>query len=173
MVCAILVIVSASALPIARYTVKRQKETEKQRDLREMRDAIDRYKDAADQNLIRVEVGTEGYPPDITTLVMGVDLAGPTSWPGGGIGTAAGTLASQSGGFGQGGAGSINLSQAQGLAQAAGLRPRKPARSLEAGRADRRELHCGARRPARQERAAEHSRLRATCVFCARCLWIP
>ncbi len=119
MVCAILVILSASALPIARYTVKRQKETELRRDLREMRDAIDRYKDAADQNLIRVEVGTEGYPPDITTLVMGVDLAGPTSSPGGGIGTAAGTLASQSG-FG-GGAGSINLSQAQGLAQAAGL----------------------------------------------------
>lgn len=123
MVCAILVILSGSALPIARYTVIRQRETELRRDLREMRDAIDRYKDAADQNLIRVEVGTEGYPPDLTTLVMGVDLAGPASAPGSNIGTAAGALASQSGGLGQGGAGSINLAQAQGMAQAAGLSP--------------------------------------------------
>jgi general secretion pathway protein G len=41
-----------------------------------MRDAIDHYKDAADRNLIRVEAGTEGYPPDLETLVNGVDLAG-------------------------------------------------------------------------------------------------
>jgi hypothetical protein len=47
-----------------------------------MRDAIDRYKDAADRNLIRVEVGSEGYPPDLDTLVKGVDL---TSQQGAGI----------------------------------------------------------------------------------------
>ena len=39
-----------------------------------MRDAIDRYKDAADKGRIRVEVGTEGYPPDLQTLVSGVDV---------------------------------------------------------------------------------------------------
>jgi general secretion pathway protein G len=42
--------------------------------LRQMRDAIDRYKDLADRNLIRVEVGSEGYPPDLDTLVKGVQL---------------------------------------------------------------------------------------------------
>jgi general secretion pathway protein G len=72
--CAILMILASAAMPVARYTVKRQKEAELRRDLREMRDAIDRYKDAADRNLIRVEAGTEGYPPDLETLVKGVDL---------------------------------------------------------------------------------------------------
>ena len=80
--CAILLILASAAMPVARYTVKRQQETELRRDLREMRDAIDRYKDAADRNLIRVEAGTEGYPPDLDTLVKGVDL---TSQQGAGI----------------------------------------------------------------------------------------
>ena len=39
-----------------------------------MRDAIDRYKDASDKNLIKVAAGTEGYPPDLDTLVKGVKL---------------------------------------------------------------------------------------------------
>lgn len=72
--CAILLILATTALPVARSTVKRQKEAELRRDLREMRTAIDRYKDAADKNLIRVEVGSEGYPPDLDTLVMGVNV---------------------------------------------------------------------------------------------------
>lgn len=80
--CAILLVLASAAMPVARYTVKRQKEAELHRELREMRDAIDRYKDAADRNLIRVEVGTEGYPPDLETLVKGVDL---TSQQGAGI----------------------------------------------------------------------------------------
>jgi general secretion pathway protein G len=80
--CAILLVLASAAMPVARYTVKRQKEAELHRELREMRDAIDRYKDAADRNLIRVEVGSEGYPPDLDTLVKGVDL---TSQQGGGI----------------------------------------------------------------------------------------
>jgi general secretion pathway protein G len=71
---AILLVLASAAMPVARYTVKRQKEAELRRELREMRDAIDRYKDAADRNLIRVEAGTEGYPPDLQTLVKGVDL---------------------------------------------------------------------------------------------------
>jgi general secretion pathway protein G len=72
--CAILLILSSAALPIAKYSVVRRKEAELRRDLREMRDAIDRYKDAADRNQIRVEIGSEGYPPDLETLVTGVQL---------------------------------------------------------------------------------------------------
>ncbi len=72
--CAILLILSAAALPIAKFTVIRSKESDLHRELREMRDAIDRYKDAADRNQIRVELGSEGYPPDLETLVKGVQL---------------------------------------------------------------------------------------------------
>ena len=70
--CSILIVLASAALPVARYSIIRSKETELRRDLREMRDAIDRYKDLADRNLIRVEVGSEGYPPDLETLVKGV-----------------------------------------------------------------------------------------------------
>jgi len=72
--CSILIILASAALPVARYSIIRSKETELRRDLREMKDAIDRYKDAADKNQIRVEVGSEGYPPDLETLVKGVQL---------------------------------------------------------------------------------------------------
>ena len=74
--CAILMVLSSAALPIAKYTIIRQREAELRRDLREMKDAIDRYKDAADRNQIRVEIGSEGYPPDLETLVKAVQLAG-------------------------------------------------------------------------------------------------
>jgi general secretion pathway protein G len=74
--CTILLILASAALPVARFTVVRQREAELRRDLREMRNAIDRYKDLADRNLIRVEVGSEGYPPDLDTLVKGVALGG-------------------------------------------------------------------------------------------------
>src|SRR5579862_8129277 len=63
--CAILAVLAGAAIPVYRMTVIRAKEVELHRDLREMRDAIDKYKDLADRNLIRVEVGSEGYPPDL------------------------------------------------------------------------------------------------------------
>src|ERR1700722_1167272 len=72
--CGILLILSSAAVPLARITVARQRESELRRDLREMRNAIDRYKDAADKNLIRTEVGSQGYPPDLQTLVDGVTV---------------------------------------------------------------------------------------------------
>ena len=72
--CAILMILSSAALPIARFTLVHKKEELLRYDLRQMKDAIDRYKDLADSNKIRVEVGSEGYPPDLETLVKGVKL---------------------------------------------------------------------------------------------------
>lgn len=74
--CSILMILAAVAMPLARVTIIRHKEELLRYDLREMRDAIDRYKDDADKNLIQVQAGTEGYPPDLDTLVNGVQLTG-------------------------------------------------------------------------------------------------
>jgi general secretion pathway protein G len=72
--CSILLVLAGAALPIARRNIKYQQEAELRRCLRDMKDAIDRYKDAADKNLIRTEVGSEGYPPDLETLVAGVTV---------------------------------------------------------------------------------------------------
>jgi len=72
--CTILLILSSAALPLARVSIMRERERDLRRDLRDMRNAIDRYKDLADRNLIRVELGSEGYPPDLDTLVKGVAL---------------------------------------------------------------------------------------------------
>jgi type II secretory pathway pseudopilin PulG len=103
--CSILLILSSAAMPIARITVKRQKEAELRRDLREMRNAIDRYKDAADKNQIRTEVGSQGYPPDLQTLVDGVTVSvgGNT----GGISASALAGASSTGQFGSAGTSSF------------------------------------------------------------------
>lgn len=72
--CAILLVLSSAALPVARYSIWRQKETDLRQDLEDMRDAIDRYKDAADLQQIKVQPGTQNYPPDLETLVKGVPL---------------------------------------------------------------------------------------------------
>jgi general secretion pathway protein G len=72
--CAILLVLSSAALPMARYSIWRQKEKDLQQDLEDMRDAIDRYKDAADLQQIKVQPGTQNYPPDLETLVKGVPL---------------------------------------------------------------------------------------------------
>jgi len=73
---AILVVLTGLAVPMARISIKRERERELRRDLWELRDAIDRYKDAADRGGFQIKVGSEGYPPDLDTLVNGVDVAG-------------------------------------------------------------------------------------------------
>ena len=77
-VTAILIILASAIMPLARVTVQRQREAELRRALREMRTAIDKYKDAADMGLIGatdLKAGSEGYPPDLETLVDGVSKA--------------------------------------------------------------------------------------------------
>ncbi len=71
---AILSILASAAVPIAIFQVKRDKERELRRDLWEMRDAIDHYKDAADKNAFQTKVDSQGYPPDLETLVKGVEV---------------------------------------------------------------------------------------------------
>jgi general secretion pathway protein G len=71
---AIVAILASAAIPIARFQVKREKERELRRDLWEMRDAIDRYKDAADKGAMQIKADSLGYPPDLETLVNGVDI---------------------------------------------------------------------------------------------------
>ena len=69
-------ILAGMAVPIVRVRLKRDKEVELRRDLWEMRDAIDRYKDAADRGAFQTKVDSLGYPPDLQTLVDGVDVQG-------------------------------------------------------------------------------------------------
>ena len=64
------------AIPLVRVTVQRQRERELRRALWEMRDGIDRYKDAAQRGMFQIKVGSEEYPPDLDTLVKGVDVGG-------------------------------------------------------------------------------------------------
>jgi general secretion pathway protein G len=71
---ALLVILTGLAIPLARVTIKREKERELRHDLWQMRDAIDRYKDAADRGAFQTKVDSQGYPPDLDTLVKGVDV---------------------------------------------------------------------------------------------------
>jgi general secretion pathway protein G len=73
---AILVILTGLVVPMARVAIRREKERDLRSDLWELRDAIDRYKDAADRGAFQIKVGSEGYPPDLETLVKGVDVGG-------------------------------------------------------------------------------------------------
>jgi general secretion pathway protein G len=73
---AILVVLTTMAVPLARLTIQREKERQLRNDLWEMRDAIDRYKDAADRQLFRAKVDSQNYPPDLETLVKGEDVQG-------------------------------------------------------------------------------------------------
>jgi general secretion pathway protein G len=73
---AILSILASAAVPITIFTIKREREHELRRYLWEMRDAIDHYKDAADQHAFQTKVDSQNYPPDLETLVNGVDVQG-------------------------------------------------------------------------------------------------
>ncbi len=78
-VVALVGILASAVMPMAKVTMQRTREVELRRSLREIRTAIDRYKDAADQGQIpatKIRPGSEGYPPDLETLVVGVEAAG-------------------------------------------------------------------------------------------------
>jgi len=72
----ILSILTLMALPLARVTIQREREKQLRQALWEMRDAIDRYKDAADRGAFRSKVDSYGYPPDLETLVKGEEIQG-------------------------------------------------------------------------------------------------
>jgi len=81
-VTTILIILASAIMPLTRVTLQREREGELRRALREMRTAIDRYKDAVDTGQIGatdVKAGSEGYPPDLETLVEGVSKANDAS----------------------------------------------------------------------------------------------
>jgi len=76
-VSTLLIILASAIMPLARVTVQRQREAELRRSLREMRTALDKFKDAADNGLIGamdLKTGAEGYPADLETLVEGVSV---------------------------------------------------------------------------------------------------
>ena len=72
----ILLILSTMALPIARFRIQREREKELRDDLWMLRDAIDRYKSAAETGAFKTKLGSDNYPPDLDTLVKGEDVAG-------------------------------------------------------------------------------------------------
>ena len=72
----IVVILSTMVVPLARVTIQRERERMLRNDLWEMRDAIDRYKDAADRGGFQTKVDSQNYPPDLEALVKGVDVQG-------------------------------------------------------------------------------------------------
>jgi general secretion pathway protein G len=73
---AILAILASAAVPLARFRAQRERERELRYDLWQMRDAIDRYKDAADRHAFITKMDSQGYPPDLDTMVKGVDAQG-------------------------------------------------------------------------------------------------
>jgi general secretion pathway protein G len=72
----ILAILASAAIPLARFQLKRQRERILRHDLWEMRAAIDKYKDLADKGGFQIKIDSHGYPPDLQTLVDGVDVQG-------------------------------------------------------------------------------------------------
>lgn len=78
----VLLILASAVMPLAQVTSQRQREAEVRRSLRQMRTAIDAFKDAVDQGLIpttELEPGNEGYPPSLEILVEGISAANDAS----------------------------------------------------------------------------------------------
>lgn len=73
-VVGILAILAGAAIPVTRWQIKRTKERELRTALWQMRSAIDRYKDAADRGAFQTKLDSFNYPPDLETLVDGVDV---------------------------------------------------------------------------------------------------
>ena len=151
--CGILLVLSAAAIPMFRITIQHRKESELRYDLREMRNAIDRYKDDADKNLIRTEVGSQNYPPDLQTLVDGVTMSA-----------------------GGGGAGGISASALAGASNTASLDPpgrRNWERDRQAGRHNSARARRAAFRPSGQPAApAKPCRTHpARCATCEKFRW--
>jgi general secretion pathway protein G len=81
-VTSILIVLASAVLPLMKVTAQRQREIELRRSLREVRTGIDKFKDSVDQGLIattELQPGSEGYPPDLDTLVEGVPAANDAS----------------------------------------------------------------------------------------------
>ena len=72
----LLSILTLMALPLARVTIQREREKELRRALWEMRDAIDNYKQAGERGAFQIKADSGGYPPDLETLVNGVEAQG-------------------------------------------------------------------------------------------------
>lgn len=70
----ILSLLTAVAVPFIETAVKREKEIALRESLRQLRQAIDEYKKLADQKKIKVDPDSYGYPPDLETLVKGVEI---------------------------------------------------------------------------------------------------
>jgi len=75
-VCALLTIFAGVTLPVTKFTFQRMKEAELRSALREIRNAIDEHKRYSDAGLLPLELGTDGYPKDLETLVEGVAVVG-------------------------------------------------------------------------------------------------
>lgn len=73
---ALIAILTGAAIPVVRTVIKRERERDLRTRLWELRDGIDRYKDAADRGAFQIKLGSEGYPPDLETLVKGIDVNG-------------------------------------------------------------------------------------------------
>jgi general secretion pathway protein G len=106
----ILLVLSTAAIPMFRVTIQHRKEAQLRYELREMRTAIDRYKDDADKNLIRTEVGSQNYPPDLQTLVDGVSISN-AGGGAGGISASALAGSSNTSQFGSAGTSQFGTSQ--------------------------------------------------------------
>lgn len=119
-VVAIVGIMASVAMPLARWSAKRTREYELQQNLRLLRNALDRYRDAAAAGIIEVAEGDSGFPPSLDVLVEGVPIIAPVPGPvpavggeydatgpglGGGLQALAQQQASGGGAGGAGGAG--------------------------------------------------------------------